>query len=118
VLEGWDTMHEAIAAVVPIELYLRMYRVIESSPALLAVHLRRSVDTEDELTRVLAAREGVDAETDPRPRLAVAVFGAVIRVTERRWSVGDDFSVSAMRELTAAYLDQVGPALMGNWREN
>ncbi|MER5912170.1 TetR family transcriptional regulator [Streptomyces sp. NPDC001982] len=118
VLEGWDTMHEAIAAVVPIELYLRMYRVIESSPVLLAVHLRRSVDTEDELTRVLAAREGVDAETDPRPRLAVAVFGAVIRVTERRWSVGDDFSVSAMRELTAAYLDQVGPALMGNWREN
>ncbi|GGJ12339.1 TetR/AcrR family transcriptional regulator [Streptomyces brasiliensis] len=116
VLEGWDTMHESVAAVVPLDLYLRMYQVIESTPMLLAVHLRRSIDAEDELARVLAAREGVDAEEDPRPRLAVAVFGAVIRVTERRWSAGDDFSISAMRELTAAYLDQVGPALMGNWR--
>ncbi|MEU3981652.1 TetR family transcriptional regulator [Streptomyces sp. NPDC026672] len=116
VLEGWDTMHETIASVVPIELYLRMYRVIESTPVLLAVHLRRSAETEEELARVLADREGLDTAADPRPRLAVAVFGAVIRVTERRWSTGDDFSVTAMRELTASHLDQVGSALTGNWR--
>src|SRR5690348_11827911 len=36
VLEGWDTLHEIIEAVVPVELYLRMYRVIESTPVLLA----------------------------------------------------------------------------------
>ncbi len=29
---------------------------------------------------------------------------------------GDDLSIDAMRELTAAYLDGVGPALAGNWR--
>jgi hypothetical protein len=46
----------------------------------------------------------------------VAVFSGVIRVTERMWSVGNDFSMEAMRALTASYLDQVGPTLLGNWR--
>ena len=116
VLEGWDTMSESVAAAVPVELYLRMYRVIESTPVLLAAHLRRSADTEETLARLLAAREGVDVDRDPRPRLAVAVFGGVIRVTERRWSTGTDGSLSAIRELTAASLDQVGSALTGHWR--
>jgi AcrR family transcriptional regulator len=116
VLEGWDTMSESVAAAVPVELYLRMYRVIESTPVLLAAHLRRSADTEETLARLLAEREGVDVDRDPRPRLAVAVFGGVIRVTERRWSTGADFSPGAIRELTASHLDQVGSALTGHWR--
>ncbi|MFF4831530.1 TetR family transcriptional regulator [Streptomyces sp. NPDC001315] len=116
VLDGWDTLSEAIAAVAPVELYVRMYRTIESTPALLAAHLRRSVETEEKIARVLAEREGLDVDADPRPRLAVAVFGGVIRVTERQWSTGADFSPEAIRELTAAYLDQVGPALTGHWR--
>ncbi|MFJ9866037.1 TetR family transcriptional regulator [Streptomyces sp. NPDC101165] len=116
VLEGWDGLREAVEAVVPVELYVRMYRTIESTPSLLAAHLLRSVATEETLARLLAEREGVDVDTDPRPRLAVAVFGGVIRVTERQWSTGDDFSVEAIRELTASYLDQVGSALTGNWR--
>ncbi|MFF4038564.1 TetR family transcriptional regulator [Streptomyces sp. NPDC001816] len=116
VLEGWDGLREAVEAVVPVELYVRMYRTIESTPSLLAAHLLRSVATEEALARLLAEREGVDVDADPRPRLAVAVFGGVIRVTERQWSTGDDFSVEAIRELTASYLDQVGSALTGNWR--
>ncbi|MER5755112.1 TetR family transcriptional regulator [Streptomyces sp. NPDC002088] len=116
VLDGWDTLSEAIAAVVPVELYVRMYRTIESTPALLAAHLRRSAETEEKIARVLAEREGLDVDADPRPRLAVAVFGGVIRVTERQWSTGEDFSPEAIRELTATYLDQVGPALTGHWR--
>ncbi|OIJ66210.1 TetR family transcriptional regulator [Streptomyces mangrovisoli] len=116
VLEGWDTINEAVAAVVPVELYLRMYRLIESTPALLAVHLRRSTEREEELARLLAAREGLDVDADPRPRLAVAAFGGVLRVTERQWSTGPDFSPEAMRALTAAHLDLVGPALTGHWR--
>ncbi|MFE1307901.1 TetR family transcriptional regulator [Streptomyces sp. NPDC058755] len=116
VLEGWDGLREAVEAVVPVELYVRMYRTIESTPSLLAAHLLRSVATEETLARLLAEREGVDVDADPRPRLAVAVFGGVIRVTERQWSTGDDFSVEAIRELTASYLDQVGSALTGNWR--
>ncbi|MEU6282183.1 TetR family transcriptional regulator [Streptomyces sp. NPDC047028] len=115
-LEGWDAIRETVESAVPVELYLRMYRTIESTPALLAAHLRRSAATEETIARELAAREGVDVASDPRPRLAVAVFGAVIRVTERQWSTGDDFSLEAIRALTASYLDQVGPALTGNWR--
>lgn len=116
VLEGWDTLHEVIEAVVPVELYLRMYRVIESTPVLLAAHLRRSEETEDTIARMLAEREGLDVDADPRPRLAVAVFSGVMRVTERQWSTGEDFSVEAMRALTISYLEQVGPALTESWR--
>lgn len=116
VLEGWDGLNEAIEAVVPVELYVRMFRTIESTPSLLAAYLCRSTVTEDTVARVLAEREGVDVDADPRPRLVVAVFGGVMRVGGRRWSSGEDFSLEAMRALTASYLDQVGSALAGNWR--
>lgn len=114
--EGWDGLSEAIETVVPVERHLRMYGTIESTPALLAAHLPRSAATEETIARLLAEREGVDVDTDPRPRLAVAVFGGVIRVTERQWSTGEDFSPEAIRALTASYLDQVGSALTGHWR--
>ncbi|MFJ3333266.1 TetR family transcriptional regulator [Streptomyces sp. NPDC086766] len=116
VLEGWDTISDAVGAVVPVELYLRMFRVIESTPVLLAAHLRRSAETEEQIARLLAEREGLDVAADPRPRLAVAVFGAVMRVTGRQWSTRENAGLEAIRALTAAYLDQVGPALTGNWR--
>ncbi|GHF70813.1 TetR family transcriptional regulator [Streptomyces griseosporeus] len=116
VIEGWDGLSEAVSAVVPVELYLRMYRLIESTPVLLAAHLRRSMEVEERIARILAEREGVDVRTDPRPRLVVAVFAGVIRVTERQWSTGEDMGVAAIRELTARYLDQVGPALAEDWR--
>jgi AcrR family transcriptional regulator len=116
VLDGWDTIGEAIMSVVPLELHLRMFRVIESTPALLAAYLRRSMETEEQLARLLAEREGLDVDTDPRPRLLVAAFGAMMRVTGRQWSTGEDPSLEGIRALTAAHLDQIGPALAGNWR--
>ncbi|MFF7529439.1 TetR family transcriptional regulator [Streptomyces bobili] len=116
VLEGWSSLSEAIESIASVEQYLRMYRVIESTPVLLAAHLRRSAETEEAIARVLAEREGLDMDADPRPRLAVAVFGAVMRVTERQWITGEDYSLEGMRELTSHHLDQVGPALLGGWR--
>ncbi|MGW6911037.1 TetR family transcriptional regulator [Streptomyces sp. NPDC054940] len=116
VLEGWDTLNEVVEAVVPIGLYLRMYQVIESTPVLLAAHLRHSVEIEEAIAHILAEREGVDVDADPRPRLAVAVFGGVMRLTERQWSAGGDFSLDAMRALTVSHLEQVGPALSESWR--
>ncbi|MGW6260782.1 TetR/AcrR family transcriptional regulator [Streptomyces sp. NPDC055085] len=115
VLESWDTIGEAIEAVVPIELHMRTYQLIESTPALLAAHLRRSEEIEEEIARLIAEREGLDVDADPRPRIAVAVFGGVMRVTGRRWGAGEDTSVAAIRELTASYLDHVGPALAEKW---
>jgi AcrR family transcriptional regulator len=116
VLESWDRINETIEEIVPVELHLRVYRVIESTPALLAAHLRRAAELEEELARIIAEREGLDVDADPRPRIVVALFGGVIRVTERLWSAGDDLTLEGMRQLTATYLDQVGPALAGNWR--
>ena len=116
VLDSWDTINEAVEQLVPLELHLRIHRVIESTPALLAAHLRRATELEEELAGIIAEREGLDVDTDPRPRILVAAVGGVIRVAERRWSAGDDFTVTAMRELMTTCLDHVGPALAGNWR--
>ncbi|MYT05538.1 MULTISPECIES: TetR family transcriptional regulator [Streptomyces] len=115
VLQGWDTLHEVVESVVPVERFLGMYRVIESTPVLLAAHLRRSAEVEEVLARVLAEREGLDAATDPRPRLLVAVFSGVMRVTERQWSADGEFSLEAMRALTVSHLELLGPALTGKW---
>ncbi|KUN87170.1 TetR family transcriptional regulator [Streptomyces griseoruber] len=119
VLDGWSSINEVVESVVPVELYLRMYRVIESTPVLLAAYLRRSTEVEETLAAVIAEREGLDVDADPRPRLAVAVFSGVMRVTERQWVAQEEgeFSLAGIRALTSRYLDQVGPALLGDWRE-
>ncbi|MGW6294046.1 TetR family transcriptional regulator [Streptomyces sp. NPDC055058] len=116
VLGSWDGITEAVEQIVPVELHMRVYRVIESTPALLAAHLRRSTELEEQLARIVAEREGLDVDTDPRPRLLVAAVAGAIRVAERLWSAGDDLSVTAMRDLTTRYLDRLGPDLAGNWR--
>lgn len=116
VLSGWDTIGEAIMEVVPIELYLRTFQVIESTPALLAVHLRRSIEMEENIARLIADREGLDVDADPRPRVAVAAFSGVMRITGQLWGRGEDPSLEAIRTLTEAYLDHLGPALATDWR--
>ncbi|MGW0846472.1 TetR/AcrR family transcriptional regulator [Streptomyces sp. NPDC002787] len=115
-LEGWDAIGEAVEQVVPVDLYLRAYGMVESTPALLAAHLRRSDEVAREIERIIAEREGLDVDSDPRPRVAVAVFAGVMRVTERLWALGGDLSMEAMRELTAAHLDALRPSLAEKWR--
>ncbi|MCJ1677502.1 TetR family transcriptional regulator [Streptomyces sp. APSN-46.1] len=116
VLETWDTVGEALSETVPVDLYMRTYRLIESTPALLAVHLRRSTELEERIARLIAARERLDMDADPRPRVAVAAFSGVMRVTGRLWGQGEDTSVAAIRRMTEHYLDQIGPALASEWR--
>ncbi|MEV4329226.1 TetR family transcriptional regulator [Streptomyces sp. NPDC049597] len=113
---SWDTIGVAIEEIVPLDLYMRSFLMIESTPALLAAHLRRSADMEDLLARLIAEREGLDVDADPRPRVAVAAFGGVMRMTGRLWGRGEDPSVEAIRALTETYLDHLGPALAGDWR--
>ncbi|MFF1381481.1 TetR/AcrR family transcriptional regulator [Streptomyces sp. NPDC058308] len=116
VIGAWEAMGQSIEEVVPVELHMRTYQMIESTPSLLAVHLRRSIETEDEVTRVIAEREGLDPDSDPRPRVAVAAFGGVMRATGRLWGAGGDASLESIRELTERYLDHLGPALAEDWR--
>ncbi|WP_449657189.1 TetR/AcrR family transcriptional regulator [Streptomyces xanthii] len=116
VLGTWDDLNRSIAEVIPVELHMRAYRMIESTPALLAAHLRRSVELEEQVARVIAEREGVDVDADPRPRVAVAAFSGVMRLTGRLWGAGEDMSVEAIRALTESCLDQLGPALGARWR--
>ncbi|MFE3585580.1 TetR/AcrR family transcriptional regulator [Streptomyces vinaceus] len=115
VLDAWDTLDEALSDVVPIDLYMRTYQLIESTPALLAVHLRRSTELEERIARLIAEREGLDVDADPRPRVAVAAVSGVMRVTGRLWGQGEDASVASIRRMTEACLDQIGPALAARW---
>ncbi|MHB9753981.1 TetR/AcrR family transcriptional regulator [Streptomyces sp. BYX5S] len=118
VLDTWDAMSRVVEEVVPLELHMRTYRMIESTPSLLAVHLRRSIELEEELARVVAEREGLDVDADPRPRVAVAAFGGVMRTTGRLWGAGDDASVASIRALTESHLDHLRPALAEQWRHD
>ncbi|MEU5398907.1 TetR family transcriptional regulator [Streptomyces sp. NPDC005963] len=115
VLLGWDHIEEALGQIVPAETHIRAYLMIESTPALLAAHLRRSTEMEEQVARLIAEREGLDVDTDPRPRTLVAAFSAVMRVAGQLWSRGDDPSKDALRDLTAGYLLQLGPALAEDW---
>ncbi|WP_438272662.1 TetR family transcriptional regulator [Streptomyces uncialis] len=116
VLQTWDTVDDTIDTTVPMPLHMRTYQMIESTPSLLASHVRRSSEVEEQMARLVAEREGLDVDEDPRPRVAVAVFTGVMRVTGRLWGAGEDTSIESIRDLTARYLDHLGPALAGNWR--
>ncbi|MFI8513740.1 TetR family transcriptional regulator [Streptomyces sp. NPDC085460] len=117
VLAAWDGVGETIDRIVPVELYLRTFFMIESTPALLAAHLRRSSEMEETIARLVARREGLDVDADPRPRIAVAAFSGVMRVTGQMWGKGPDRSLEGIRALTEWYLDHLGPALQLHWRE-
>ncbi|MFI6893990.1 TetR family transcriptional regulator [Streptomyces sp. NPDC050256] len=116
VLCAWNSIGEAIEAIIPVELHMRTYQMIESTPSLLAAHMRRGVVMEEQLAGLIAEREGLDVARDPRPRVAVAAFCGVMRVTGQLWGQGYDGSMDSLRTLTETYLDQLGPALAGDWR--
>ncbi|KNE81841.1 MULTISPECIES: TetR family transcriptional regulator [Streptomyces] len=107
----WDTFGEAVGETVEPGLHMRMYQVIESTPALLATAMCRSAELEDRLVRDIARRAGTDPVTDLRPRVLVAAFTGVMRMTGRIWGAGPDASAEALRRLTERHLDAIGPAL-------
>src|ERR1700753_2027240 len=72
--------------------YLLVIRLIDATPSLLSGLMRDMHDREDEIIRVLAAREGVDPETDRRPRLAVSTYSGLVVAANREWRMGDDDS--------------------------
>lgn len=95
--------------------YLLVIKLIETTPSLLAAHLRDLHSRDDELVRVLAAREGVDPVTDLRPRIAAVVFGGLVMTANREWQAEGSGSADGMLAAFDACLEQVGPALAGHW---
>ena len=95
--------------------YLMVVKLIETTPSLLAAHLRHIHDHDDELVRVLAAREGVDPVTDLRPRVAAVIFGGLAATATKQWRTKGCGSVEEMLTAFDACLEQVGPALAGHW---
>ena len=95
--------------------YLLVIKLIETTPSLLAAHLRDLRGRDDELVRVLAAREGVDPATDLRPRIAAVVFGGLVMTANREWRAEGSGSADGMLAAFDACLEQVGPALAGHW---
>ena len=95
--------------------YLLIIKLVESTPSLLAAHLRYLHDRDDEIIRLLAEREGVDPVTDLRPRIAAVVFGGLVAAANKEWRAEGCGSVEEMLAAFDACLDQVGPALAGHW---
>jgi len=95
--------------------YLRIVKLIDSTPVLLAAQLRLTHDEDDGVVRALAKREGVDPTTDLRPRILAAAFGALVFLATREWRTGGAHDVEAMLAQLDTYAAQLGPALAGHW---
>lgn len=95
--------------------YLLIIKLVESTPSLLAAHLRYLHEQDDEVIRVLAGREGVDPVTDLRPRIAAAVFGGLVATANKQWRAEGCGTVAQMLAVFDACVEQAGPALAGHW---
>ncbi|HTU72326.1 MAG TPA: TetR family transcriptional regulator [Trebonia sp.] len=95
--------------------YLLVTRLIDSTPSLLAQHLRYIHDRDEEIVRVLATRAGVDPDDDLRPRVIAALFGGLLFLANRAWRVEGSTTVEQMLAALDRYADQLTPALFGHW---
>jgi AcrR family transcriptional regulator len=100
---------------VSLQTYLAAMRLIDSTPALLAVYLRSVHDHDDEIIEVLARREGVDPVADRRPQVLAAMIGALVFLANRDWQAGDNQDPEALVAAFGAYADAALPALSGHW---
>jgi AcrR family transcriptional regulator len=95
--------------------YLSVLELIESTPTLLAAHLRYFHDHDEALVAVLAAREGVDPDADPRPRLIIALFATLVSLAIRDWRAAGAGDTEAMLAAFDMYAGEFGPGLFGHW---
>ena len=107
---------ETLGEVLPLRLYLRMWRTIEVTPSLLAVHLRRQSALEDRLCTEIARRTDTDPDLDPRPHVLVAAFCGVLRAAARRWSnSAEEVSLESARDVLDSYVTHLPAVLPDGW---
>jgi AcrR family transcriptional regulator len=89
----WDVLqHVALSQVVgesgdPAETVAQM-RVVETSPALLALNLALFDEVERMFAEAIAERTGTDVEVDLYPRLLSAAVAAAMKTAIKLWSTG------------------------------
>ncbi len=98
-----------------VPLYLAAIRLIESTPALTAAHLRLLLEREQEVVDILARREGVDPATDSRPRLLTWTYCATVLVANRAWAEAGGTGLKEMLDVIDAHIDNLGSTLAGHW---
>lgn len=84
-------------------------RLILDTPALQARWLEHQIQWRAALAEELAARRGLDARSDPWPRLAAGMALLVFDTVLQQWQPGDD--ERRLAELTDGTLAIVAPAL-------
>ncbi|MGA5704302.1 TetR family transcriptional regulator [Peterkaempfera bronchialis] len=118
--EAWRSLHATDRGPASVTAALELIQLIESTPVLLAAHLRRTAAQERQVTAIIAEREGVDPAVDLRPRLLAAVFGAVVRTAHEAWGTAEpstaDAGPDSMITVIDRHLDQLGPAITGDWQ--
>jgi hypothetical protein len=93
----------------PLDKKLRMTKLILDTPALLARLLERQSHWQDEMTAILAARTGLDPNTDLRPTVAAGVALTAFNTALRHWADSD--GATDMGELVDRAFSVIAPAL-------
>lgn len=95
--------------------YLRIVRLIESTPPLLAGYLRNIHEQQDVVAATLAEREGVDPRTDRRPQLAATILLALVGLSVKRSLTDPQAGIDSIVEEFELALSQLDSALSGHW---
>lgn len=115
--DGWRVIGESIAEVTPVELHLQMWQLIETTPALIAVQLRRGIQMEEQLASAVAERTQVDTAVDPRPRVLAAAFCGVLRAAMQKWGQSGDTTIDGAQRQVGEYLDQLQHSFASGWAD-
>jgi AcrR family transcriptional regulator len=121
----WQAFRESLRIMIASEsgqgrkpAYLTAVQLIESTPTLLAASLRDFRDHGEALARKVAAREGVDPDTDPRPRIIVTLFAGLTSLATRDWRAAAANDAETLLAALDRYADRLGPELFGHWTES
>jgi AcrR family transcriptional regulator len=96
-------------------IYLKVVTLIEETPPLLAAYLRNIHDQQHVIARVLAEREGIDAEKDLRPQLAAAIHLGLVGNAVKRALAKEDAGIDDILDEFDASLGQLDSSLSGHW---
>ncbi|MCP2341954.1 TetR family transcriptional regulator [Actinomadura rupiterrae] len=91
--------------------FRQIRKVLEAEPALKAAQMARYQRTEAVLARIIADRQGVDPDTDPRPEIMVAFYTGATRVAFERCAHADIWDPKEIATRVEAVVAQAGATL-------